>query len=64
MEFLKNLNSILNDDFKKTKLLICIILISTFLEVLGISLVIPIFALIFENQNLDKYFIFKNLFQN
>tara|TARA_A100001015_G_scaffold306496_1_gene400872 strand:- start:1119 stop:2819 length:1701 start_codon:yes stop_codon:yes gene_type:complete len=64
MEFLKNLNSILNDDFKKkTKLLICIILISTFLEVLGISLVIPIFALIFENQNLDKYFIFKNLFQ-
>ena len=64
MEFLKNLNSILNGSFrKKTKFLICIILISTFLEVLGLSLVIPIFALIFENQNLENYFIFKNLFQ-
>ena len=65
MNFIKKLNLILNENHKrKTKLIISIILATTILEILGISLVIPVFAIIFENNNLNKYFLLNNFFVN
>jgi len=63
--FFEKINLILDKDHKrKTKIIISVIIGTTVLEILGISLVIPIFAIIFENNNLSKYFIFNNYFNN
>ena len=65
MELINKLNFVFDKKFKKKIILILsIILTTTLLEILGISLVIPIFALIFDDDKLNKYFIFKDFFQN
>ena len=65
MKLIKNFIYILNTEFKnKTYFIIGAILFTTLLEILGISLIIPIFALIFDSSNLNDYFYVKKIFLN
>ena len=65
MKLINNFIYILNTEFKnKTYFIIGAILFTTLLEILGISLIIPIFALIFDSSNLNDYFYVKKIFLN
>ena len=65
MKLINNFIYILNTEFKnKTYIIIGAILFTTLLEILGISLIIPIFALIFDSSNLNDYFYVKKIFLN
>ena len=65
MQLINNLNFILSNKLKKEAAVILItILITTFLEILGIGLIIPFFIIIFEGNTFSEnnliYGVIKN----
>ena len=64
MKLINNFIYILNTEFKNKTYFIIEQFFTTLLEILGISLIIPIFALIFDSSNLNDYFYVKKIFLN
>ena len=62
MYFFRNYNLILNTKYKKkTAFILSIIITTTILEILGISLVVPIFAILTENENFNDYLFIRKI---
>ena len=65
MEFINNLKIVLKDNFRKEAFqILLIIFFTTILELLGLSLIIPILIFFFDGDNVHNIFIIKELQKN